>query len=110
MGNCASSLVQGRYYYQNAPEDSFVPGLMHGNLGGNTDFQNMLERDRLESRKISKTNAVASMLDYELGEGNVHGGPSDHVPWLEDRKFCHIRMEGTTFGDVPLLVELKLEV
>ncbi|MEA2027245.1 MAG: inositol-3-phosphate synthase, partial [Chloroflexota bacterium] len=80
------------------------------NFGGNTDFQNMLERDRLESKKISKTNAVTSMLDYELEEGAVHVGPSDHVPWLEDRKFCHIRMEGTTFGDVPLLAELKLEV
>ncbi len=80
------------------------------NFGGNTDFLNMLERERLESKKISKTNAVTSMLDYELGEGNVHVGPSDHVPWLEDRKFCHIRMEGTTYGDVPLLVELKLEV
>ena len=80
------------------------------NFGGNTDFQNMLERDRLESKKISKTNAVTSMLDYELEEDAVHVGPSDHVPWLEDRKFCHIRMEGTTFGDVPLLAELKLEV
>jgi myo-inositol-1-phosphate synthase len=80
------------------------------NFGGNTDFLNMLERERLESKKISKTNAVTSMLDYELGEGDVHVGPSDHVPWLEDRKFCHIRMEGTTFGDVPLLVEMKLEV
>jgi myo-inositol-1-phosphate synthase len=80
------------------------------NFGGNTDFQNMLERDRLESKKISKTDAVTSMLDYELPAANVHVGPSDHVPWLEDRKFCHIRMEGTTFGDVPLLVELKLEV
>jgi myo-inositol-1-phosphate synthase len=80
------------------------------NFGGNTDFQNMLERDRLESKKISKTDAVTSMLDYELAPGNVHVGPSDHVPWLEDRKFCHIRMEGTTFGDVPLLVEMKLEV
>jgi myo-inositol-1-phosphate synthase len=80
------------------------------NFGGNTDFLNMLERERLESKKISKTNAVTSMLDYELGDGDVHVGPSDHVPWLEDRKFCHIRMEGTTFGDVPLLVELKLEV
>ena len=80
------------------------------NFGGNTDFQNMLERDRLESKKISKTNAVTSMLDYELAEGAVHVGPSDHVPWLEDRKFCHIRMEGTTYGDVPLLAELKLEV
>jgi myo-inositol-1-phosphate synthase len=80
------------------------------NFGGNTDFQNMLERDRLESKKISKTDAVTSMLDYELEPGNVHVGPSDHVPWLTDRKFCHIRMEGTTFGDVPLLVEMKLEV
>jgi len=80
------------------------------NFGGNTDFQNMLERDRLESKKISKTNAVTSMLDYELEEGAVHVGPSDHVPWLEDRKFCHIRIEGTTYGDVPLLAELKLEV
>jgi myo-inositol-1-phosphate synthase len=80
------------------------------NFGGNTDFLNMLERERLESKKISKTNAVTSMLDYELADGDVHVGPSDHVPWLEDRKFCHIRMEGTTFGDVPLLVELKLEV
>jgi myo-inositol-1-phosphate synthase len=80
------------------------------NFGGNTDFLNMLERERLESKKISKTNAVTSMLDYELADGDVHVGPSDHVPWLEDRKFCHIRIEGTTFGDVPLLVELKLEV
>ncbi len=80
------------------------------NFGGNTDFQNMLERDRLESKKISKTNAVTSMLDYELADGAVHVGPSDHVPWLEDRKFCHIRIEGTTYGDVPLLAELKLEV
>jgi len=80
------------------------------NFGGNTDFQNMLERDRLESKKISKTNAVTSMLDYELEEGAVHVGPSDHVPWLQDRKFCYIRMEGTTYGDVPLMAELKLEV
>ena len=80
------------------------------NFGGNTDFLNMLERERLESKKISKTDAVTSMLDYEMDAGDVHVGPSDHVPWLEDRKFCHIRMEGTTFGDVPLLVELKLEV
>jgi len=80
------------------------------NFGGNTDFQNMLERERLESKKVSKTNAVTSMLDYELAEGDVHVGPSDHVPWLEDRKFCYIRMEGTTYGDVPLLAELKLEV
>ena len=71
------------------------------NFGGNMDFYNMLERSRLESKKISKTNAVTSQLDYDLGEGNVHVGPSDYVPWLEDRKWCHIRIEGTTFGDVP---------
>lgn len=80
------------------------------NFGGNTDFLNMLERDRLESKKISKTGAVTSMLPYELDKGNVHVGPSDHVPWLTDRKWCYIRMEGTTFGDVPLNVEAKLEV
>jgi myo-inositol-1-phosphate synthase len=80
------------------------------NFGGNTDFLNMLERERLESKKISKTNAVTSMLDYKLGADNVHVGPSDYVPWLKDRKWCHIRMEGTTFGDVPLNLELKLEV
>ena len=80
------------------------------NFGGNTDFLNMLERERLESKKISKTNAVTSMLDYEIADDNVHVGPSDYVPWLKDRKWCHIRMEGTTFGDVPLNLELKLEV
>lgn len=80
------------------------------NFGGNTDFLNMLERERLESKKISKTNAVTSMLPYPLEPDNVHVGPSDHVPWLTDRKFCYIRMEGTTFGDVPLNVETKLEV
>lgn len=80
------------------------------NFGGNTDFLNMLERERLESKKISKTNAVTSMLPYELPENDVHVGPSDHVPWLTDRKWCYIRMEGTTFGDVPLNVEVKLEV
>jgi len=80
------------------------------NTGGNTDFLNMLERERLESKKISKTNAVTSMLDYELDPDDVHVGPSDHVPWLQDRKWCYIRMEGTTYGDVPLNAELKLEV
>jgi len=80
------------------------------NFGGNTDFLNMLERERLESKKISKTNAVTSMLDYEIAPENIHVGPSDYVPWLKDRKWCHIRMEGTTFGDVPLNLELKLEV
>lgn len=80
------------------------------NFGGNTDFLNMLERDRLESKKISKTNAVTSQMDYGVGPENVHVGPSDHVPWLEDRKWAHIRLEGTTFGDVPLNVEMKLEV
>jgi myo-inositol-1-phosphate synthase len=83
---------------------------MQLNVGGNSDFLNMLERDRLMSKKISKTNAVTSMLDYDLGEGNVHVGPSDHVPWLTDRKWAYIRMEGSSFGDVPLNVELKLEV
>ena len=80
------------------------------NFGGNMDFYNMLERDRLESKKISKTNAVTSQLPYDLGADNVHVGPSDHVPWLTDRKWCHIRMEGRAFGDVPLQMELKLEV
>ncbi len=83
---------------------------MQLNVGGNSDFLNMLERDRLESKKISKTNAVTSMLDYDLGAENVHVGPSDYVPWLTDRKWAYIRMEGTSFGDVPLNVELKLEV
>ena len=80
------------------------------NFGGNTDFLNMLERERLESKKISKTNAVTSMMDYEIDEDDIHVGPSDYVPWLKDRKWCHIRMEGTTYGDVPLNLELKLEV
>jgi myo-inositol-1-phosphate synthase len=83
---------------------------MQLNVGGNSDFRNMLERERLESKKISKTNAVTSMLDYDMGEENVHVGPSDYVPWLTDRKWAYIRMEGSSFGDVPLNVELKLEV
>jgi len=80
------------------------------NFGGNMDFYNMLERERLESKKISKTNAVTSQLPYDLGADNVHVGPSDYVPWLTDRKWCHIRMEGRAFGDVPLQMEVKLEV
>ena len=80
------------------------------NFGGNTDFLNMLERERLESKRISKTNAVTSQLDYQLNPDDIHVGPSDYVPWLLDRKFCHIKMEGRTFGDVPLNLELKLEV
>jgi myo-inositol-1-phosphate synthase len=80
------------------------------NFGGNMDFYNMLERERLESKKISKTGAVTSQLDYQLDEENVHVGPSDYVPWLTDRKWAYIRMEGTTFGNVPLNVEVKLEV
>lgn len=80
------------------------------NFGGNTDFLNMLERERLESKKISKTNAVTSMLSQQLDPNNVHVGPSDYVPWLTDRKWAYIRLEGTTFGDVPLNVEVKLEV
>src|SRR6059058_4057393 len=83
---------------------------MQLNVGGNSDFLNMLERDRLESKKISKTNAVTSMLDYDLGAENVHVGPSDYVPWLTDRKWAYIRMEGSAFGGVPLNLELKLEV
>jgi myo-inositol-1-phosphate synthase len=83
---------------------------MQLNVGGNADFLNMLERERLESKKISKTTAVTSMLDYDLGERNVHVGPSDYVPWLTDRKWAYIRMEGSAFGDVPLNLELKLEV
>jgi myo-inositol-1-phosphate synthase len=83
---------------------------MQLNVGGNSDFLNMLERERLESKKVSKTNAVTSMLDYDLGAKNVHVGPSDYVPWLTDRKWAYIRMEGSAFGDVPLNVELKLEV
>ena len=80
------------------------------NFGGNTDFQNMLERDRLESKKISKTRAVTSQLAEVLDDADVHVGPSDHVPWLTDRKWAYIRIEGTTFGNVPLNCELKLEV
>ncbi len=80
------------------------------NFGGNTDFLNMLERERLESKKISKTTSVTSQLDYKLDPDDIHVGPSDYVPWLKDRKFCHIRMEGRTFGDVLLNLELKLEV
>jgi myo-inositol-1-phosphate synthase len=80
------------------------------NFGGNTDFLNMLERERLESKKISKTGAVTSMIPYPIDPDNIHVGPSDYVPWLTDRKWCYLRMEGTTFGEVPLNVEVKLEV
>ncbi len=80
------------------------------NVGGNMDFFNMLERERLESKKISKTNAVTSQLDYDIGKGNVHIGPSDYIEWLSDRKWAYIRLEGRTFGDVPLNLEMKLEV
>jgi len=80
------------------------------NFGGNTDFLNMLERERLESKKISKTDAVTSQLDYKMKPDDIHVGPSDYVPWLGDRKWCYIRMEGRTFGDVPLNIEAKLEV
>ncbi len=80
------------------------------NVGGNMDFKNMLERERLESKKISKTQAVTSQFDREIGEKNVHIGPSDYVPWLTDRKWAYIRIEGRAFGDVPLNAELKLEV
>ena len=80
------------------------------NVGGNTDFYNMLERERLASKKVSKTDAVRSQLAHELDASNVHIGPSDYVPWLEDRKWAHIRLEGRGFGDQPITIELKLEV
>ncbi len=80
------------------------------NFGGNMDFYNMLERDRLESKKVSKTQAVTSQIEYEIGEENIHVGPSDYVPWLTDRKWAYIRLEGRTFGDLPLSMEVKLEV
>ena len=80
------------------------------NFGGNTDFLNMLERERLESKKISKTEAITSQLDYKMKPDDIHVGPSDYVPWLGDRKWCYIRMEGRTFGDVPLNIEAKIEV
>lgn len=80
------------------------------NIGGNTDFLNMLERERLESKKISKTQAVTSLMPYDIGEDNIHIGPSDYIPWLTDRKWAYMRIEGKTFGDVPLNLELKLEV
>ena len=80
------------------------------NVGGNMDFKNMLERDRLESKKISKTNSVTSQLDHDMGKKNVHIGPSDYIPWLDDRKWAYVRLEGRAFGDVPLNLEYKLEV
>jgi myo-inositol-1-phosphate synthase len=80
------------------------------NFGGNMDFMNMLERERLSSKKISKTQAVTSQLRKDIGKQNIHIGPSDYVPWLEDRKWAHIRLEGTEFGNIPMTVELKLEV
>jgi myo-inositol-1-phosphate synthase len=80
------------------------------NFGGNSDFQNMLERERLESKKRSKTDSVTSQMTERLSDADAHVGPSDYVPWLDDRKWCYIRLEGTTFGNVPLNVELKLEV
>jgi myo-inositol-1-phosphate synthase len=83
---------------------------MQLNVGGNMDFKNMLERERLESKKVSKTNAVTSQLRHEIGPDDIHIGPSDHVPWLDDRKWAYLRLEGRAFGDVPLNVELKLEV
>jgi myo-inositol-1-phosphate synthase len=80
------------------------------NVGGNMDFKNMLERERLESKKVSKTRAVTSNLSHDLGTRNVHIGPSDYVQWLDDRKWAYVRLEGRAFGDVPLNMEYKLEV
>jgi myo-inositol-1-phosphate synthase len=83
---------------------------MQLNVGGNMDFMNMLERERLESKKISKTQSVTSQVDRDLGKRNVHIGPSDYVAWLDDRKWAYVRLEGRAFGDVPLNLEYKLEV
>lgn len=83
---------------------------MQLNVGGNMDFRNMLERERLESKKTSKTNSVTSQIDRDMGAGNIHIGPSDHVAWLDDRKWAYVRLEGRAFGDVPLSLEYKLEV
>jgi len=80
------------------------------NFGGNTDFLNMLERSRLKTKKVSKTQAVESIIPYEIGDQNIHIGPSDWVPWLKDRKIAYIRLEGRLFGDVPMSLELKLDV
>jgi myo-inositol-1-phosphate synthase len=80
------------------------------NFGGNMDFKNMLERDRLESKRISKTGAVVSQLSHPIDDENIHIGPSDYIPWLQDRKWCHIRMEGREFGNIPVQIDLKLEV
>ena len=83
---------------------------MQLNVGGNMDFRNMLERERLESKKTSKTNSVTSQIERDMGAGNIHIGPSDHVAWLDDRKWAYVRLEGRAFGDVPLSLEYKLEV
>jgi len=118
--NCIPVFIAKEKYWQKRFADRGLPiigddgvKLEHTyqlNFGGNTDFYNMLERERLESKKISKTTSVTSQLDYKMDERDIHVGPSDYVPWLDDRKFCHIRMEGRTFGDVPLMLEMKLEV
>jgi myo-inositol-1-phosphate synthase len=80
------------------------------NVGGNMDFMNMLERKRLQSKKISKTQSVTSQIPHEMAKADVHIGPSDYVPWLDDRKIAYVRLEGRSFGDVPLTLEYKLEV
>ncbi|HKZ51191.1 MAG TPA: inositol-3-phosphate synthase, partial [Dehalococcoidia bacterium] len=110
--NCIPVFIAREEYWGNRFRDRGVrmDRTYQLNFGGNTDFLNMLERERLESKKISKTGAVTSQLDYELPADDIHIGPSDHVPWLLDRKWCYIRMEGTTFGNVPLNLEVKLEV
>ena len=107
VGSTIAHRVLTRLFYERGVKLDHTYQL---NFGGNTDFLNMLERSRLESKKISKTNAVTSQLPYDMGKDNIHIGPSDYVPWLSDRKWAYIRMEGTTFGDVPLNLEMKLEV
>src|SRR5919199_353594 len=103
--NCIPVFIAKEDYWRRRFEDKRLP-----NVGGNMDFYNMLERERLESKKISKTNAVTSIMDEQLPADDVYIGPSDYVPWLTDRKWAHIRVEGQAFGDVPLNVEMKLEV
>jgi myo-inositol-1-phosphate synthase len=103
--NCIPVFIAQENYWSNRFRKAGLP-----NVGGNMDFYNMLERDRLESKKISKTRAVTSIMGHELPADDVHVGPSDYVPWLTDRKWAHIRLEGEAFGDVPLVAEMKLEV
>jgi myo-inositol-1-phosphate synthase len=108
VGNCASSFVQGLSFYRRARTNEPVPGLMNVDVGGY--HVSDVERDRLVSKKISKTQSITSQFEIPLAPDDIHVGSSDHVPWLTDRKTAYIRLEGTTFGNLPLNLELKLEV